>query len=105
MARGQRTAGTHRTSPTEATSPRLRNISNLHIRKNTNGNVDRRKQQRNTFPTRKQGKAPEELNDVKVGAVPEKRFRVTIVRMSKDPRRMGEQNKKIEVVSKEIEKI
>lgn len=43
-------------------------------------------QQRNMFQTKEQDKAPEELNEVEIGNLPEKEFRVMTVKTIKELR-------------------
>ena len=68
----------------KATSPRLRNITNLLHTKNTNSNLNKMRCQRNMFQMKEQEKTPEELSEVEIGILPEKEFRVMIVKMIKE---------------------
>ena len=43
--------------------------------------------QRNIFQTKEQDKTPEELSEVEIGNLPEKEFRVMIIKMMKELRR------------------
>ena len=45
------------------------------------------RQQRNIFQKKEQDKTPEELNEMDIGNLPEKEFRVMIVKMIQDLRR------------------
>ena len=59
------------------------------------------------FQRKEQDKTPEgELSKVETGNLPEKEFRVMIVKMIKElGRRMDEQSEKLEVFNKELETI
>ena len=59
------------------------------------------------FQTKEQGKTPEEeLNEVETGNLPEKEFRVMIIKMIKELKgRIDAQSKKLEVFNKELENI
>ena len=54
-----------------------------------------------------QDKTPEEeLSEVEMGSLPEKEFRVVIVKMTKElGRRMDTQSQKLDVLNKELENI
>ena len=52
------------------------------------------RQQRNMFQMKEQDKTPEELSEVEIGNLPEKEFRVMIVKMINELRkRMDAQNR------------
>ena len=59
------------------------------------------------FQMKEQDKTPEEeLSEMKIGNLPEKEFRLVIVKMIKElGRRMDAQSKKLEVFNKELENI
>ena len=60
------------------------------------------RQQRNIFQTKEQDKTPEELNEVEIGNLPEKEFRVIIVKMIEElESRMDAQGEKLEVFNRE----
>ena len=63
------------------------------------------RQQKNIFQSKEQDKTPkEELSEVETGNLPNKEFKVMIIKMTKElRRRMDEQNKKSEVFNKELE--
>ena len=89
MTRGQCTSGTHRPSPTKGHFSRFRKCNNkIHetykIHENKNGKLGKTGQQRNRFQTKEQDKAPEEeLNKVGIGSLPNKEFKVMIVKTIK----------------------
>ena len=89
MTRGQCTSGTHRPSPTKGHFSRFRKCNNkIHetykIHENKNGKLGKTGQQRNRFQTKEQDKAPEEeLNKVEIGSLPNKEFKVMIVKTIK----------------------
>ena len=58
--------------------------------------------QRNKFQMKEQDKTPdEELSEVEIGNLPEKEFRVMIIKMIKElRRRMDAQSEKLEVFNK-----
>ena len=64
-------------------------------------------QEKNMFYMKGQDKTPEEeLSDAVIDNVPEKEFRVMIIKMIKEfRRRMDAQNKKLEVFNKKLENI
>ena len=59
---------------------------------------------RNKFQTMEQDKTPEEeLSEVKIGNLPQKEFRIMIIKMIKElRRRMDAQSEKSEVFDKEL---
>ena len=58
------------------------------------------------FQTKEQDKTPEELNEMEIGDLPEKEFRVTVVKMIKElKRRTDAQSEKLKVLNKELENI
>ena len=52
-----------------------------YIDKNTNRNLNKMRWQRNTFQMKEKDKIPEEQSDVEIGNLPEKEFRVIIVKV------------------------
>ena len=63
------------------------------------------RQQRNMFQTKEQDKTPEEeLNEVEIGNLPRKEFRVVTVKMIKELGRIIDAQK-LEVLNKELENI
>lgn len=57
-----------------------------HIHKNTNRKLDKMRQQRNTFQRKEQDKTPErELSKVEISSLPEKEFRVVIIKITREP--------------------
>ena len=63
--------------------------------------------QKNMSQMKEQDKTPEEeLSEVEIGNLPEKEFRVMIIKVMKElGRRMDAQNEKLEVFNKELENI
>ena len=58
-------------------------------------------QQRNMFLTKEQDKTLKELNEVEIRNLPNKEFKVMIVKMSKEiKRRLDEQSEKLELSEK-----
>ena len=58
------------------------------------------------FQTKEQDKTPEELMEVETGNLPEKEFRVMIIKMIKEfGRKMDAQSEKLEVFNKELENV
>ena len=53
------------------------------IYKNTNSNLGKMRLQKNMFQTKKQDKIPEELSEVEIGNLPQKEFRVMIIKVIK----------------------
>ena len=62
--------------------------------------------ERKTFQTKEQRKTPEEKLSEEIDSLPDKEFKVMIVKMIKElERRMDEQSEKSEVYNKELENI
>ena len=60
------------------------------------------RQQRNMFQMKKQDKISEELSEVAIANLPEKEFKIMIIKMTKELRsRMDEQRGKLEVFNKQ----
>ena len=58
--------------------------------------------QRNIFQTKEQDKTPEELSELEIGNLPDKVFKVMIIKMIKEfERRMDEQSEKLDIFNKE----
>ena len=55
------------------------------------------------FQIKEWDKTPEELSKVEIGNLLEKEFRVMIIKVIKELRRMDAQRKKLEVFNKELE--
>lgn len=72
------------------------------IHKNTNSNLGKMKWQ---FQTKKKDKTPGKgLNEIRIGNLPKKGFRVAIIKMIKElGRRMDAQSDKFGVFNKELE--
>ena len=98
MTRGQCTSGTRRPSPTKGHFSRFRKCNNkIHeayeIHENKNGKLGKTGQQRNRFQTKEQDKAPEEeLNKVEIGSLPNKEFKVMIVKTIKKQKQKKKKN-------------
>ena len=61
-------------------------------------------QQRNMLQMKEQDKTLEELNEVEMGNLLEKEFKLMITKMIKElERRMDEQSEKLEVLNKQLE--
>ena len=61
------------------------------------------RQQRNIFQTKEQDKTPGELSEVEIGSLPEKEFRVMIVKMIQN---LGSRMEKIqEMFNKDLEEL
>ena len=58
------------------------------------------------YQTKEHDKTPEELNEMEIGDLPEKEFRVIVVKMIKElKRRTDAQSEKLKVLNKELENI
>ena len=64
------------------------------------------RQQKNIFQNKEQDKIPEELSEVEISNLPNKEFKVIIIKMFKElRRRLDEQSEKLKVFNKELENI
>ena len=64
------------------------------------------RQQKNIFQNKEQDKIPEELSEVEISNLPNKEFKVIIIKMFKElRRRLDEQSEKLKVFNKELENV
>lgn len=57
-----------------------------HIHENTNRKPAKMRHQRNMFQRKEQDKTPErEVSKVEIGSLPEKEFRVMMIKITKEP--------------------
>ena len=81
------------TSPTRGQTPEARRATTCSLRNrgHKHRKLDKKSRQRNMLQTKEQDKTPkDQLNEVEIGNLPEKEFRVMIVKMTQDLRKRME---------------